>query len=71
MTALHQFGAQMLNLSRGLDAVSSIDGPMSTSSSIACIVRANDEHTELTMQREPLLSNKNRAPAKLTRERNR
>lgn len=71
MTALHQFGAQMLNLSRGLDAVSSIDGPMSTSSSTACIVRTNDERTELTMQREPLLSNRDHPSAKLTRERNR
>lgn len=71
MTALHQFGAQMLNLSRGLDAVSSIDGPMSTSSVITCIVRANDEHTELTMQKEPLLPNKNQTSAKLTHEWNR
>lgn len=71
MTALHQFGAQMLNLSRGLDAVPSIDGPMMSSSSTTCIARANDAHKELTMQREPLLPNKDQPPAKWPRERNR
>lgn len=33
MTALHQFGAEMLKLSRGLDAVSSLVTPISSSSS--------------------------------------
>lgn len=71
MTALHQFGAEMLKLSRGLDAVSSIVAPMSTSSSTTCVVGADHANTELMMQREPLIQNRELPPAKLTRERNR
>lgn len=71
MAALHQFGAQMLNLSRGLDAVSSKHCPMSTSSSTTFIVLANDEHMEMRLQRKPLLPNKDQMAVKLARERNR
>lgn len=50
MTALHQFGAEMLKLSRGLDAVSSF--VMSASSSTT---NANATERELAV-RKPLLS---------------
>lgn len=72
MTALHQFGAEMLKLSRGLDAVSSsIVVPMSTSSSINTSNNKNsnnDMSTELAMQQRPLLPPPDLP--KLTRERN-
>lgn len=50
MTALHQFGAEMLKLSRGLDAVSSF--VISTSSTST---NANTTQGELAVRR-PLLS---------------
>lgn len=67
MTALHQFGAEMLKLSRGLDAVSSIVVPIPASSSTACI-GGDVTRTELQM---PLLSNRELDLPKLSRERNR
>lgn len=70
MTALHQFGAEMLKLSRGLDAVSSIVVPMSTSSSATC-VDSDHTNTELAMQQTPLLPQRDLVAARLTRERNR
>lgn len=70
MTALHQFGAEMLKLSRGLDAASSIVVPISANTSTTCI-RADNATTELRMQQTPLLSNQEPQPSKLSRERNR
>lgn len=70
MTALHQFGAEMLKLSRGLDAVSSFAVPMSCSTS-TCGMNSDHMNTEFVMQKTPLLSNRELPPAKLTRERNR
>lgn len=77
MTALHQFGAEMLKLSRGLDAVSSIVAPMSANSSATCVASTNNKNntnnnTELKKQHTPLLTNNHEMPpSKLTRERNR
>lgn len=71
MTALHQFGAEMLKLSRGLDAVSSsIVAPMSSSSSINAsnIRNSSNLNTELVVQQRPLLPPPDLP--KLTRERN-
>lgn len=68
MTALHQFGAEMLKLSRGLDAVSSMIVPESTNSSTTN--NGNSINPELTMQQRPLLSPPPET-LKLTRERNR
>lgn len=71
MTALHQFGAEMLKLSRGLDAVSSsIVVPMSISSSIDTSNNnsTNNMNTELAMQQRPFLPSADMP--KLTRERN-
>lgn len=81
MTALHQFGAEMLKLSRGLDAVSSMVAPMAATtnnnnSSTTGVVGTNNKNTsnsiELKKQQTPLLSNHEiMPPPKLTRERNR
>lgn len=70
MTALHQFGAEMLKLSRGLDAVSSIVVPISNSSSTTCVT-GDTTRTELAIQQTPLLSSRELDIPKLTRERNR
>lgn len=72
MTALHQFGAEMLKLSRGLDAVSSIVVPIPASSSTTCVVSTNNNtSTELKIQQTPLISSREIEPPKLTRERSR
>lgn len=66
MTALHQFGAEMLKLSRGLDAVSSMVAPPSTNLSSGGTT--NYFNTELATQQRPLLAHE---PLKIPRERNR
>lgn len=82
MTALHQFGAEMLKLSRGLDAVSSIVVPIPASSSATCVsaVAVENTTTEHKIQQKPLLSSRDLPPppppppppsSKLNRERNR
>lgn len=72
MTALHQFGAEMLKLSRGLDAVSSIVVPIPASSSTTCVSSNNNTNSiELKIQQTPLLSSHEQNPPKLCRERNR
>lgn len=70
MTALHQFGAEMLKLSRGLNAVSSLVTPPMSSST--CAIDTDPETTETAMQQMPLMASSNRdLPARLSRERNR
>lgn len=71
MTALHQFGAEMLKLSRGLDAVSTIVVPIPASSSTTCVSTNNNISNELKIQQTPLLSSHEQEPPKLYRERNR
>ncbi|XP_031629172.1 uncharacterized protein LOC116344669 [Contarinia nasturtii] len=70
MTALHQFGAEMLKLSRGLDAASSMVVPIPASTSTTC-VSVDNATTEHRMQQKPLLSSQELQPSKLNRERNR